>query len=82
MVVFARSLPGVQTVREGMRALRRRPLAAVPLTLEGVVFGALIIFDLLPADAAVAPAAAVFPYALVSGLRESTVKIRGLTDGR
>jgi len=77
MAVFARSLPGVQTVREGMRALRRRPLAAIPLTLEGVVFGALIVFDLLPADAAVAPASAVFPFDVYFDLKQAVAYSSG-----
>jgi hypothetical protein len=61
----------VQTLREGMRALLRRPLAALPLTLEGVVFGVLIATGFLPADAAVAPASAAFPFDVYFDLKQA-----------
>lgn len=60
-----------------MRALRRRPLAVVPLTLEGMVFGALMAFDLLPADAAVAPASAVFPFDVYFDLKQAVAYSSG-----
>lgn len=48
-----------------------RPLAAVPLSIEGLLFAALILFGWLPADASVAPAAAVFPFDLYFDLKQS-----------
>lgn len=61
----------MQTLRKGIRALLRTPLAALPLTLEGVVFGALIATGFLPADAAVAPASAVFPFDVYFDLKQA-----------
>lgn len=49
----------------------KRPLAAVPLTIEGLLFAALILFGWLPAEASVAPAAAVFPFDLYFDLKQS-----------
>ena len=54
-----------------MRAIFRRPLAALPLTLEGIVFAILMAAGFLPADASVAPASAVFPLDAYFDLKQS-----------
>lgn len=49
-----------------------RPLAAIPLTIEGLSFAVLLLLDALPAGgAAVAPAAAVWPFDLYFDLKQS-----------
>ncbi|CAN5576060.1 hypothetical protein BH20ACT23_BH20ACT23_12310 [soil metagenome] len=48
-----------------------RPLAAVPLTIEGLGFAALLLLGVLPANGAVAPAAAAWPFDLYFDLKQS-----------
>lgn len=48
-----------------------RPLAAIPLTIEGLLFAALLLVDVLPAEGAVAPAAAAWPFDLYFDLKQS-----------
>ncbi len=53
------------------------PLAALPLTLEGLLFAALMLAQLLPVDGGVAPAAAVFPFDLYFDLKQGVATSSG-----
>ncbi len=48
-----------------------RPLAAIPLTIEGLLFALLLLLDVLPANGAIAPAAAAWPFDLYFDLKQS-----------
>jgi hypothetical protein len=61
----------VRTILGGIRALRRAPLAVVPLALEGVVGGLLVGSGAWPAGAASAPATAVFPLDIFFDLKQA-----------
>ena len=47
------------------------PLAALPLTVEGLLFAVLLLLDVLPASGVVAPAAAAWPFDLYFDLKQS-----------
>jgi hypothetical protein len=55
----------------GARFMLERPRAALPLTIEGLLFAGLILLGVLPADGGVAPAAAIFPFDLYFDLKQS-----------
>ena len=61
----------MQTLKAGTRAILDRPLAALPLTLEGLLLAALLLLDMVPANGTVAPAAAVWPFDLYFDLKET-----------
>ena len=48
-----------------------RPLAAIPLTIEGFLFAVLLLLDILPANGAIAPAGAAWPFDLYFDLKQS-----------
>ena len=48
-----------------------RPLAAIPLTIEGLLFAVLLLLDVLPVSGAVAPATAAWPFDLYFDLKQS-----------
>jgi hypothetical protein len=61
----------VQTLKAGTKAVLQRPLAALPLTIEGLLLGALLVLERLPAKATVAPAAAVWPFDVYFDLKQT-----------
>jgi hypothetical protein len=61
----------VQTLKAGTRAVFERPLAALPLTVEGFLLAALLLLDRVPANATVAPAAAAWPFDLYFDLKQT-----------
>lgn len=61
----------MRTLAAGTRALRRNPIAMLPLTLEGVIAGILIIAGVFPATAESAVAGAVFPLDLYFDLKQN-----------
>jgi hypothetical protein len=67
----------VQTLKAGTRAVFRRPLAALPLTIEGFVLAALLLLDRVPANATVAPAAAAWPFDLYFDLKQTVAYSSG-----
>lgn len=61
----------MQTILAGLEALRRSPLAFLPITAEAVVAGVLVAVGAFPADASSAAAAAVFPLGSYFDLEQS-----------
>ena len=61
----------MRTILAGIRALRRTPLAAVPLALEGLIGGVLVFAGAVPASAAGVPSTAVFPLDIFFDLKQS-----------
>jgi hypothetical protein len=61
----------MRTLRAGARALRKTPLAAAPLVLEGIVAGFLVLVGAFPAKGLSAPAVAVFPLDIYFDLKQS-----------
>jgi hypothetical protein len=61
----------MRTVVAGLRALRRSPVAMIPLALEGIVGGILVATRAFPADAAAAPSTAAFPLDVYFDLKQS-----------
>ena len=61
----------MRTILAGIRALRRTPLAAVPLALEGLIGGLLVLAGAIPASAAGVPSTAVFPLDIFFDLKQS-----------
>jgi hypothetical protein len=55
----------------GTRFMLERPRAALPLTIEGLLFAGLMLLGVLPTDGGVAPAAALFPFDLYFDLKQS-----------
>jgi hypothetical protein len=54
-----------------------RPLAAMPLTLEGLLLAGLLVLDRVPPDGAVAPAAAAWPFDIYFDLKQSVAYLSG-----
>ena len=67
----------MRTFVSGLEALRRAPLAAVPIIVEGVVGGFLVAVGLIPATGASATASAVFPLDLFFDVKQSLASARG-----
>ncbi|MGH2729993.1 MAG: hypothetical protein ACRDJI_05220, partial [Actinomycetota bacterium] len=61
----------MRTILGGIRALRRAPLAVVPLAIEGAVGGLLVGSGAWPAGAASASATAVFPLDIFFDLKQA-----------
>ncbi|MGH2697653.1 MAG: hypothetical protein ACRDJL_00460, partial [Actinomycetota bacterium] len=61
----------MQTLKAGTRAVLERPIAALPLTIEGLIFAGLMLLGFLPAAGGVAPAAAIFPFELYFDLKRA-----------
>ena len=61
----------MRTILAGVRALRRTPLAAVPLALEGVIGGLLVVGGAIPSSAAGVPSTAVFPLDIFFDVKQS-----------
>ncbi|MDQ4142467.1 MAG: hypothetical protein M3198_01790 [Actinomycetota bacterium] len=61
----------MRTILAGFRGLRRTPLAAVPLALEGLVGGVLVLAGAIPASASGVPSTAVFPLDIFFDLKQS-----------
>ena len=61
----------MRTILAGIRALRRTPLAVVPLALEGIIGGLLVLGGAIPASAAGVPSTAVFPLDIFFDLKQS-----------
>ena len=72
----------MQTLKAGTRAILSRPLAALPLTIEGLVLAALLLIDVVPDNGTVAPAAAVWPFDLYFDVKQTVAYSSGwLTFG-
>jgi len=54
-----------------------RPLAALPLTIEGFLLAALLLLGLVPTNGTVAPAAAVWPFDLYFDLKQNVAYSSG-----
>ncbi|MEA2508564.1 MAG: hypothetical protein QOG21_646 [Actinomycetota bacterium] len=65
------SLLEMRTLIAGLAALRRTPLAVVPMAIEGVVAAAFILARVFPASGVSAPAVAVFPLDIYFDLKQS-----------
>lgn len=61
----------MRTILAGIRALRRAPLAAIPLAIEGLIGGLLVLTGAIPASASGVPATAVFPLDIFFDLKQS-----------
>jgi hypothetical protein len=61
----------LRTVTAGVRALRRAPLAVLPLTLEGGAVGVLVLLGVFPSSAESAIAGALFPIDIYFDLKQS-----------
>lgn len=61
----------MRTILAGIRALRKTPLAAVPLVAEGVLGGLLVLAGAIPSTAAGVPSTAVFPLDIFFDLKQS-----------
>jgi hypothetical protein len=61
----------VRTILAGLRAVRRAPVAAIPLVAEGAVGAVLIAAGTLPAAATAAPATAAFPLDVYFDVKQS-----------
>jgi hypothetical protein len=61
----------MRTILAGIRALRRTPLATLPLTIEGLVGALLIVVGAIPATGAGVPATAAFPLDIFFDLKQS-----------
>lgn len=61
----------MRTMLAGIRALRRTPLAALPLTIEGLIGGVLVIAGAIPASGAGVPSTAVFPLDVFYDVKQS-----------
>lgn len=61
----------MRTILAGIRALRKTPLAALPLVIEGVIGGLLVLAGAIPASAAGVPSTAVFPLDIFFDLKQS-----------
>jgi hypothetical protein len=67
----------VQTLKAGTKAVLHRPLAALPLTIEGFLLAALLLLDLVPTNGTVAPAAAAWPFDLYFDLKQNVAYSSG-----
>ena len=61
----------MRTILAGIRALRKTPLAAVPLVAEGILGGILILAGAIPTSAAGVSSTAVFPLDIFFDLKQS-----------
>ena len=61
----------MRTLAAGTRALRRNPIAMLPMTLEGIVAGILILLGAFPATAESAISGAMFPLNLFFDLKQN-----------
>ena len=61
----------MRTLLAGFRSLRRTPLAALPLAVEGIVGAILVLAGAIPASSAGVPATAVFPLDIFFDLKQS-----------
>ena len=61
----------MRTILAGIRALRKTPLAALPLVAEGIIGGLLVLAGAVPASAAGVPSTAVFPLDIFFDLKQS-----------
>ena len=61
----------MRTILAGIRALRRTPLAVLPLAIEGLIGGLLVLWGAIPASAAGVPSTAVFPLDIFFDLKQS-----------
>ena len=61
----------MRTILTGFRALRRSPLAALPLAAEGAAGAVLVLAGAIPASAAGAPSTAAFPLDVFFDLKQS-----------
>ncbi|MDQ3986224.1 MAG: hypothetical protein M3280_06965 [Actinomycetota bacterium] len=61
----------MRTILAGFRALKRSPLAALPLAAEGAIGALLVLAGAIPASAAGVPSTAVFPLDVFFDLKQS-----------
>jgi hypothetical protein len=61
----------------GARAVFDRPLAAMPLTLEGLLLAGLLVVDRVPPRGTVAPAAAAWPFDIYFDLKQTVAYSTG-----
>jgi hypothetical protein len=61
----------MRTILAGIRALRRTPLATLPLTIEGLIGAMLILMGAIPPTGAGVPSTAAFPLDIFFDLKQS-----------
>jgi hypothetical protein len=61
----------MRTILAGIRALRRTPLATLPLTIEGLIGAVLILVGAIPATGAGVPSTAAFPLDIFFDLKQA-----------
>ncbi len=69
----------MRTILAGIRALRRTPLATLPLTIEGVAGAVLILVGAIPSTGAGVPSTAAFPLDIFFDLKQSLAFSTGWT---
>jgi hypothetical protein len=67
----------MRTILAGIRALRRTPLASLPLTIEGLIGALLVLLGAIPSTGAGVPSTAAFPLDIFFDVKQSVAFAEG-----